>query len=110
VIVVVTLIAGLHVAGGDALAPPGAAMHWASWPAPRMGNGVCPSSSTRCAPAGSPDGSGPALWEEAAFIVGFVFLCSAPLRRFRRPKVSAHLPTGVLPAILRPPRGSSIAL
>lgn len=109
VIVVVALIAGLHVAGGDALAPPGAGMHSASSPAPRMGNGVCPSSSTRCAPAGSPDGSGPALWD-AAFIIGFVFLCSTPLRRFRRPRVSAHLPTGVLPAILRPPRGSSIAL
>ena len=109
-IVVVALVAGLHVARGDAPAVPGAAVHSASSPASRTGNGVCPSSSTRCAPAGSPDGSGPALWEEAAFIVGFVFLCSAPLRRFRRPKVSAHLPTGVLPAILRPPRGSSIAL
>ncbi|HUY66848.1 MAG TPA: hypothetical protein VMV06_08530 [Acidimicrobiales bacterium] len=110
VIVVVALIAGLHAAGADDQAPPGAAVHPASSPAPRMGSGVCPSRSAHCAPAGSPDGSGPALSEVAAFIVGFVFLCSTPLRRFCRPRVSARLPTGVHRGILRPPRWSFFAL
>ncbi len=74
------------------------------------GNGVCAPGSARCTPTSPPAASGFAVWAEAVFMLGVVFVLGLLGRRPRRTRVLSHLPAGVHALILRPPRVPVIAL